>query len=89
MTHDVFLALMNSALLTVLIMSTPALAAAIVIGVGVGLLQALTQVQDQTLPQAVKIVVVLLVIILLGPLLALQVSTLAQRMLEQFPALTR
>jgi type III secretion protein S len=89
MTYDAFLALVNSAMLTVLIMSAPALGAAIVIGLGVGLLQALTQIQDQTLPQAVKIVVVLLVTILLGPLLALQVSTLAQRLLDQFPAMTR
>jgi type III secretion protein S len=89
MTQDAFLAQMNSALMTVLIVSAPALIAAIVVGVGVGLLQALTQIQDPTLPQAVKLVVVLLVIILAGPLLAFQISTLAQHLLEQFPALTR
>ncbi len=89
MTQDAFLAQMNSALMTVLIVSAPALLAAIVVGVGVGLLQALTQIQDPTLPQAVKLVVVLLVIILAGPLLAFQISTLAQHLLEQFPALTR
>jgi type III secretion protein S len=89
MTQDAFLAQMNSALMTVLIVSAPALMAAIVVGVGVGLLQALTQIQDPTLPQAVKLVVVLLVIILAGPLLAFQISTLAQHLLEQFPSLTR
>jgi type III secretion protein S len=89
MTQDAFLAQMNSALMTVLIVSAPALLAAIVVGVGVGLLQALTQIQDPTLPQAVKLVVVLLVIILAGPLLAFQISTLAQHLLEQFPSLTR
>jgi type III secretion protein S len=89
MTQDAFLAQMNSALMTVLIVSAPALIAAIVVGVGVGLLQALTQIQDPTLPQAVKLVVVLLVIILAGPLLAFQISTLAQHLLEQFPSLTR
>lgn len=89
MIQDTVLTQMSSALVTVLIVSTPALAAAIIVGVGVGLLQALTQIQDPTLPQGVKLVVVLLVIILLGPLMAFQVATLAQRLLEQFPALTR
>jgi type III secretion protein S len=89
MTQDTFLVQMNTALMTVLLVSSPALAAAIFVGVGVGLLQALTQIQDPTLPQGVKLVAVLLVTILLGPLLAAQVATLAQRLLEQFPALTR
>lgn len=89
MTQDAFLAQMNSALMTVLIVSAPALISAIAVGVGVGLLQALTQIQDPTLPQAVKLVVVLLVTILLGPLLAIQIAMMAQRLLEQFPALTR
>jgi type III secretion protein S len=89
MSQDTFLAQMNAALMTVLIASSPALAAAILVGVGVGLLQALTQIQDPTLPQAVKLIVVLVITILLGPLFALQIATLAQRLFEQFPALTR
>jgi type III secretion protein S len=56
MGQDVFLSLMNQALMTVLLLSAPALAVAIIVGLGVGLLQALTQIQDQTLPQAVKLV---------------------------------
>ena len=89
MSQDSFLSQMNTALLTVLIASSPALAAAILVGVGVGLLQALTQIQDPTLPQAVKLVVVLVITILLGPLLAIHIATLSQRLFEQFPALTR
>jgi len=89
MTQETFLSHMNTALMTVLIASSPALAAAILVGVGVGLLQALTQIQDPTLPQAVKLVVVLVITILLGPLLAIQIATISQRLFEQFPALTR
>lgn len=89
MSQDIFLAQMNTALMTVLIASSPALAAAILVGVGVGLLQALTQIQDPTLPQAVKLIVVLVITLLLGPLFAFQIATLAQRLFEQFPALTR
>jgi type III secretion protein S len=89
MTQDAFLAQMNAAMMTVLLVSLPALAVAILVGVGVGLLQALTQIQDPTLPQAVKLVAVLVVTIVLGPLLAIQIALMAQRLLEQFPSLTR
>nr|WP_269151887.1 flagellar biosynthetic protein FliQ [Pseudomonas luteola] len=80
---------MKESLLTVLLLSAPALIVAIVIGFGVGLMQALTQIQDQTLPQAFKLVAVLLVLILVGPLLAGQVGQLAERMLDNFAAWTR
>ncbi|GAC1037693.1 MULTISPECIES: flagellar biosynthetic protein FliQ [Pseudomonas] len=89
MNQALFQGLMQHALLTVLLLSAPALLVAIVIGLGVGLLQALTQVQDQTLPQGVKLVAVLLVVIFLGPLLAGQVMGLADEVLNNFPAWTR
>ena len=89
MGQDVFLSLMNQALMTVLLLSAPALIAAILVGLGVGLLQALTQIQDQTLPQAVKLVAVLLVLIVTGPLLGGEVADLAGQMLDRFPAWTR
>lgn len=84
-----FLAQMQSALLTVLLVSAPALLVAIIIGIGVGLLQALTQIQDQTLPQTVKLVAVMLVLIVAGPALGVQVTSLASRVLDEFPAMTR
>jgi len=89
MTRDIFLTQVSNALITVLIVSSPALIVAIAVGVGVGLLQALTQVQDQSLPQAGKLVAVLLVIIIVGPLFATQIATMSQRLLEDFPSLTR
>ena len=89
MGQDVFLSLMNKALMTVLLLSAPALGIAIVVGLGVGLLQALTQIQDQTLPQVVKLVAVLLVIVFVGPLLASQVSELGSEVLDNFPLWTR
>lgn len=89
MGQDVFLSLMNQALMTVLLLSAPALAVAIIVGLGVGLLQALTQIQDQTLPQAVKLVAVLLAIVFVGPLLASQVVELGNQVLDNFPLWTR
>jgi type III secretion protein S len=89
MGQDVFLTLMKDALMLVLLLSAPALLVAIVVGFGVGLIQALTQIQDQTLPQAVKLVAVLLVLLVVGPLLASQVVSLASQVLDNFPAWTR
>ncbi|WP_434681732.1 flagellar biosynthetic protein FliQ [Pseudomonas sp. R1-18] len=89
MGQDVFLSLMNQALMTVLLLSAPALGAAIIVGLSVGLLQALTQIQDQTLPQVVKLVAVLLVIVFVGPLLAGQVAELGSQVLDNFPLWTR
>jgi type III secretion protein S len=89
MGQEIFLNEMNRALITVLIVSAPALGIAIIIGVSVGLIQALTQIQDQTLPQAVKLVAVMLVLIFLGPLLAAQVGSLASQSLDSFATLTR
>ncbi|KFF49373.1 type III secretion protein [Gammaproteobacteria bacterium MFB021] len=89
MDDAIFLSLLKSALWTVLLVSAPALVVAIVIGFGVGLLQALTQIQDQTLPQAVKLVAVLLVLILTGPLLAGQIVNVADQVLDNFAVWSR
>ena len=89
MGQDVFLSLMKQALMTVLLLSAPALGVAILVGLGVGLLQALTQIQDQTLPQVVKLVAVLLVIVFVGPLLAGQVLGLGNQVLDNFAMWTR
>lgn len=89
MGQDVFLSLMKQALMTVLLLSAPALGVAILVGLGVGLLQALTQIQDQTLPQVVKLVAVLLLIVFVGPLLAGQVLALGDQVLDNFAVWTR
>lgn len=89
MSGDFFLAQMQSALMTVLIVSAPALIVAIAVGVSVGVLQALTQIQDQTLPQAIKLVGVLLIIVFLGPALAVVVTQFADRIFDSFAAVTR
>ncbi|MBW6390803.1 MULTISPECIES: EscS/YscS/HrcS family type III secretion system export apparatus protein [Halomonadaceae] len=89
MSGEIFLTLMNNALWTVLLLSAPALLAAIVIGFGIGLLQALTQIQDQSLPQAVKVIVIMLVLIVGGPLLVGQLVNLTDQVLDNFAAWSR
>ncbi|MDQ7729758.1 flagellar biosynthetic protein FliQ [Halomonas sp. SpR8] len=89
MTEGIFQSLMSDALWTVLLLSAPALVTAIVIGFGIGLFQALTQIQDQSLPQSVKVIVVMLVLILAGPLLAGQLINLTDQILNNFASWTR
>ncbi len=89
MYNDVLLEKVNSALMTVLITSAPVLLGAVVIGILVGLAQALTQIHDQTLPQAVKLIATLLIVMMLGPLFARGIADQASTALDEFPVLTR
>jgi type III secretion protein S len=73
----------------VLLLSLPALGVATVVGLIVGLLQAVTQIQDQALPQTVKIIAVLVTLLLTGALLAGPLIRHTERLLDEFPALTR
>ncbi len=64
-----------SALILIMQLSLPIVAVATLVGLTVGLIQALTQIQDQTLPQAVKLAAVALTIFAMG-------SILSQRLLS-------
>lgn len=72
-----------------LITSAPILLVAVVLGVLVGLIQALTQIQDQTLPQAVKLIATLLIVMVLGPLFAQGIADQTSSILDEFPLVTR
>jgi len=55
MNADAYISIVSEAMVLVLILSMPPIVAAVVVGVSVALLQALTQIQDQTLPYAIKL----------------------------------
>ena len=73
----------------VLYMALPPLVAAVAIGLLVGILQAVTQVQDQSLPLAFKLLVVIAVLALAGPLLAVPLVREATAVFDNFPLMTR
>jgi len=60
---------------TVLVASGPAVIVAMVVGVGIAFLQALTQVQEITLTFVPKIVAILLTVALTAPFVGAQIST--------------
>ncbi|WP_028032485.1 flagellar biosynthesis protein FliQ [Chelativorans sp. J32] len=63
------------AIWTVLVASGPAVIVAMVVGVGIALVQALTQVQEITLTFVPKIVAILLIVALSGPFVGAQISS--------------
>ena len=74
-------------LVLVLLLSAPPLIASMVTGFVVGLFQAATQIQDQTLAFVPKLVVVLVVLVAMGPVLGAQLVRFTQGMLLAIPSL--
>jgi type III secretion protein S len=70
MPQEMILQHAKSILTLVLILSLPILGIAAGVGFFVGLIQAVTQIQDNTLPQVLKLVSVLIALLLLGPWMA-------------------
>ncbi|MCM2291385.1 flagellar biosynthetic protein FliQ [Allorhizobium sp. BGMRC 0089] len=69
--------IMRSAVWTVLVASGPAVLAAMIVGVTVALIQALTQIQEMTLTFVPKIVAILLAVGITAPFIGGQISLFA------------
>ncbi len=63
-----FVSISKQSLYLVLILSGPPVLAALIVGLMVSIMQATTQVQEQTLTFVPKLVAIILVLVLLGPL---------------------
>ena len=74
-------------LLLVLLLSAPPLIASMVTGFVVGLFQAATQIQDQTLAFVPKLVVVLVVLLAMGPVLGAALVRFTQALFVAIPSL--
>ena len=77
------LEIVQAAIWTVLVASTPAVAAAMIVGVVIALLQALTQVQEITLTFVPKIVAIMLVVAFTGPFIGSQISAFSNVIFER------
>ncbi len=84
--EGVFLSTTREALLVVVMASLPPLLAALVVGLSVAILQALTQVQEQTLGVLARIVAVFAALFVAGSWMAALVMRFAQKVLTGFPA---
>jgi flagellar biosynthesis protein FliQ len=79
---NMYIELAGQALLLALILSAPPLLASLVVGLVISLLQALTQVQEQTLTFVPKILITLLIVILAAGWMLQKLLTFSQRIFE-------
>ncbi|OGQ06558.1 MAG: EscS/YscS/HrcS family type III secretion system export apparatus protein [Deltaproteobacteria bacterium RIFCSPLOWO2_12_FULL_40_28] len=79
------LAVGRESLFLVLILSAPPVLAAMAVGLLVSLLQATTQVQEQTLTFVPKLVAVITVVAFVGPIGMAQLITYTKTLFEAFP----
>lgn len=89
MSEAFLLELTSRALTLVLVLSMPPIIAATVMGLLVSLLQALTQVQEQTLSFAVKLVVVTVVLLLTMSWVGKELLGFATYIFDIFPTLAQ
>lgn len=87
MTEDVVLQVGKDALLLIVYLAAPLLLSALAVGLFVGVLQAVTQIQEQTLSFIPKLMALVVALVLMGPwLLQLWVS-FTQDLFLQIPSL--
>lgn len=79
----------TAALASFAITVAPPLIAALVVGLIVSILQAATQIQDQTLPQTFKLAAVFGALVVFGPVLVGSIVDLGTRVFTDFPAIVR
>ncbi|CAO3438794.1 flagellar biosynthesis protein FliQ [Azospirillum doebereinerae] len=81
------LEVLRSGIWTTLIVAAPPLVVAVVVGVAISLVQALTQVQEMTLTFVPKIVAILLVTVLSLPFMYGALATYAERLTDLIVAI--
>ncbi len=80
MSVDQAVDIVREALTLMLLLSLPILGAALVIGMGVSIFQAMTQIQEQTLSFVPKIIGMVIVTILVTPWIATMILDFARKM---------
>ncbi len=88
MTEAVLLDILRQALWTALIVSTPILAVALVVGLAIGLVQALTSVQEMTLTFVPKVIVAAIVLAMMGPWMLNTLISFTQEVWAHIPEMT-
>lgn len=69
MSQGLVLSILNQTMYEILIISTPLLGGAMVVGLIISIFQATTSIQEQTLTFVPKMIVILLLMIFIGPFL--------------------
>lgn len=89
MNEATILALSVKAMLLVLALSMPPILLATITGIIVSLMQALTQIQEQTLSFAVKLIVVTITLLASASWISSEMINYSQEIFKTFPALIK
>ena len=89
MTPEAMTSIMSDAVALTLIISAPALLCGLLVGVGISIFSAVTQIQEMTLTFVPKIVVVFLSLIFAMPWIIEKLSTYTINLFQMIPMLTR
>jgi type III secretion protein S len=76
----------QEALMLVLLLSMPPILVATAIGLILAIIQAATQIQEQTLPQAAKLIAVMATLLVMGGFLGTAMISFGDKMFTSFPA---
>ncbi|MBB3950316.1 type III secretion system export apparatus subunit SctS [Aureimonas jatrophae] len=88
MTPDVALQQIQEAMLLVMVLSMPPIIVASVVGILISLLQALTQIQEQTVSFAIKLIAVAATIAAMAGLLGSEMVNFSIKLFDGFPSMT-
>ncbi len=87
MTPQMVIGIGREALMVTLLTAGPLLAAALIIGVGIALFQAVTQIQEMTLTFVPKIIGIALTLLIFLPFMINQVTDFTRHLFELIPTL--
>ncbi len=89
MLNSDIIALTSEALWLVLLLSAPPIVAASIVGLAVAIIQAATQLQEQTLQYTLKFFAIVVTIFITASLLASSLYVFSDRIFTEFPAMVR
>jgi flagellar biosynthesis protein FliQ len=85
MTPEMVISLAKETVELTLVISLPMLAVGLIIGVGIGLLQALTQIQEMTLVLVPKIIATLLTLLFIMPWMMNKLMAYTEQLILNIP----
>lgn len=85
MGFDTAIALIRQGVLQILLLSAPALLVSMIVGFVIAILQATTQIQEQTLTFVPKIAAILLILVLFGPWMLSMITEFTRQIFQMIP----
>ena len=87
-TADI-VAVLHRAMVVLMVTAAPAVIVAAIVGLLVAVFQAATQLQDQSISQALKLGAVVIVLLVAGAWMGAEVVRFGDQVLNEIPALTK